>query len=137
MADTIAEIDMKIIHCCQCGMPFAMTEDFSDRRLKDGKNFYCPKGHSQYYTSGREKDKEIEKLKGERDRYKNRMYHYKEEAEHKENQRRGHKAAHTRLKNKIQKGECPCCGEVFSDLKHHMESQHPDYQDHEELQEQG
>jgi len=126
--DTIAEINMVVEHCCNCGIPFAMTKDFKDSRLQDGKNFCCPNGHEQHYTKPKKREREIEQLKKERDRYKNRMYHYKEEAEHKEYQKRGYKGALTRQKNAIARGECPSCGDKFEDLKNHMEEKHPDMQ---------
>lgn len=31
--------------CCNCGMAFAVTNDFQDRRVNDHARFYCPNGH--------------------------------------------------------------------------------------------
>lgn len=60
---TKANIGLAIEHCCECGIC-----DFKSRRLEDGKNFYCPAGHRQYYT-------QRSKLE---DHYKSRIYHYRE-----------------------------------------------------------
>jgi hypothetical protein len=38
-----------IIHCVDCHMAFAVTEDFSKKRIQDHKLFFCPTGHEQYY----------------------------------------------------------------------------------------
>lgn len=37
------------------------------------------------------------------------------------------KAAHTRTKNRIAKGVCPCCSRTFLDLQRHMQTKHPDF----------
>ena len=38
--------------CCHenCGITWAMTESFNDRRRNDHKYFYCPNGHRQHYV---------------------------------------------------------------------------------------
>jgi len=39
-----------VIHCANCNMAFAVTEDFREKRLRDHKLFSCPEGHKQYYS---------------------------------------------------------------------------------------
>ncbi|MFB3077027.1 MAG: hypothetical protein ACE1Y4_03380 [Lysobacterales bacterium] len=41
--------------------------------------------------------------------------------------RRAHKAAATRIKNRVARGVCPCCNRSFTNLHRHMESKHPNY----------
>lgn len=125
--DTTATIGLVIEHCCVCGIIFAFTQDFKDRRMEDGEIFHCPEGHEQHYTAPHKLKDKIKTLESARDHYKNRMYHYREESEHKEYQRRGTKAALTRTKNALARGQCPCCGDQFDDLKIHMYEKHPNY----------
>lgn len=37
--------------CVNCSIEFYMTEQLYKQRLEDGKSFFCPAGHSQYYTN--------------------------------------------------------------------------------------
>lgn len=59
--------------CYHCELPFAMTEDFKEERMKDKKTFYCPAGHRQVYVglSAAQKLKnansEAERLREQRD----------------------------------------------------------------------
>ena len=47
---------MEVIHCCECGIPFAMP----DQRLRDmrtsGADFLCPNGHKQSWRSALQKE---------------------------------------------------------------------------------
>ena len=49
--------------CCNCSMPFAMTEDFQKARRQDRKTFYCPAGHGQRYVGKTEEQKLKDVLK--------------------------------------------------------------------------
>jgi hypothetical protein len=35
--------------CVECGVMFAMTEEFKAEKLRHKTSFYCPSGHSQRY----------------------------------------------------------------------------------------
>ena len=48
--------------CCNCGMPFGLTQEFQNRRVKDHKNFHCPRGHAQHYYGKTAQEKKIEQL---------------------------------------------------------------------------
>jgi hypothetical protein len=37
------------------------------------------------------------------------------------------RAAKTRYKNKLARGQCPCCKATFTDLAEHIKSEHPDF----------
>ena len=37
------------------------------------------------------------------------------------------KGVTTRLKNRVQKGVCPCCNRYFAQLQRHMTTQHPNF----------
>lgn len=38
------------VTCCECGTVFGMEEPLQEMRTKDGKKFFCPNGHGQWYT---------------------------------------------------------------------------------------
>ena len=116
----------QVEHCCNCGMAFAMTQDFQDRRRSDREGFFCPAGHRQYYVGKSDKQKiaELEqRVKG--------AYEYSDtlqkDIDHKVNQIRAHKGARTKLKKRIAAGVCPCCNRTFVNLGKHMKGQHPSY----------
>lgn len=53
---------MKIVTCCVCATVFQMTDALYRDRTDDGKLFYCPNGHEQYFTeSSASKIKTLEK----------------------------------------------------------------------------
>jgi len=110
--------------CCECGLPFAMTKEFKDRRVKDHGWFYCPSGHQQHYTGKTEEQKlreQLERAEIQRD-------HARSEAER---QRRAAAAARgqvTKAKNRAAKGICPHpeCKRSFVDVARHVKSKHPE-----------
>jgi hypothetical protein len=118
--------------CCNCGMLFAMSADFQQRRREYRGWFYCPSGHAQYYTG----KTVAEKAQEQAARYKRLWDEATREAAD-ERQRRGDverqlratKAAHTRTKKRVANGVCPCCNRTFQNLARHMAGKHPDYEE--------
>ena len=47
--------------CGECGVEYAVPDDFQRRRQKDGQTFYCPNGHPRYYP-GESDDEKIDRL---------------------------------------------------------------------------
>lgn len=131
MATFVEQLKMVIVHCCNCGMPFALTQDFKDRRVEDAETFYCPKGHPQHFGSSKTKQQEIEDLKKEVARQRINNTHLRETRDHYQNRMNGYKGHVTRVKNAIAKGKCPCCNEYFDDLHNHMKTKHPQFQEQE------
>lgn len=122
MTELKLDVTLAIESCCVCGIPFGIP-DYHLTRLKDnGGEFFCPNGHAQHYTVS-----EIKRLSDEVDWYRTRWN--EERADHQSTRRSltATKAAHTRTKNRIKNGVCPCCNRQFSNLHRHMQTQHPDY----------
>lgn len=106
--------------CCSCGMPFAITAHFQKNRLNDHKSFYCPAGHAQHYTGKSEEQKLKERLERERSiREAAEARANKAESQHKQIAK-----AHTKMRNRVMNGVCPCCNRTFQNLMKHMQSQH-------------
>jgi DNA-binding XRE family transcriptional regulator len=110
-------------HCCSCGIPFAMTADFSRRRRKDGKLFCCPNGHQQHYTGKSEEQKLRERLERTEREATDAFMQAASEREHRERAERRYK----RIRARVSNGVCPCCSRTFQNLMQHMKSKHPDF----------
>lgn len=37
--------------CCVCGTVFTVSDSIYHQRKRDGKEFFCPNGHSQIFTN--------------------------------------------------------------------------------------
>lgn len=112
--------------CCQCGIPFAVTNDFQERRYQDHQWFYCPAGHPQRYTgeSDREKIKRLEK-KVEQEKLARLDAELAREME--QQQRKAAERELKRTKKRVAAGVCPCCNRSFVQLQRHMTTKHPEY----------
>ncbi len=55
------DIEMTLICCATCGIPFAISKDLDTRLRKRHNSFYCPAGHSQSYRAKSEAEREREK----------------------------------------------------------------------------
>lgn len=125
-----------IEHCCNCGMAFAMTHDFYNRRQEDGATFYCPNGHGQIYTRRKKLEEQLEKLKSELHEAKVDVAYWNREAEEQalaaidaKRKAAAAKGQLTKVKKRIGNGVCPCCNRQFMNLTRHMATQHPGYKD--------
>lgn len=120
--------------CCGCGIVFAMPGDFMEQCRGNpgpqGKKFYCPNGHAQWYTGKTEAQKLREQLATVEQRAASRLAQLDQErASHQStrNQLRSTKGVVTRTKRRVAHGVCPCCNRTFADVARHMVSKHPDY----------
>ena len=120
--------------CCHenCGMTFAMPDDFNKQKRRDHAYWYCPRGHSQHYTG--ESDLEAAKRRENQAHESERFAWTAAEAARDQAQAaqrsasalRGHL---TRVRNKIANGVCPVpgCRRHFDNVQAHIASQHPDF----------
>lgn len=123
-------VTMELVHCCNCGVPFAMPTELDNSFRKDSsKWFYCPNGHKQHYS-----ESEADKLKRQLEKEKQEKEHQLRCRERAENMYRKseteRKKVKTRLRNvksKIAAGVCPCCDKTFPDLHEHMVAVHPEF----------
>jgi hypothetical protein len=129
---TTLTIELIAETCCVCGAIFGMTKEHKATLKASGNPFYCPNGHSQYYTqSEAARVKELEKrLKQEEQEREYWRKSYKaEEQEHEGTKRRlsATKGALTKTKKRVANGTCPCCQRTFKQLSSHMANKHPEY----------
>lgn len=118
--------------CGECAGVYAITERHRQYCYDNAKSWHCPYCEVGWgYRSGnsaldREKQRanRAEEALSRESAYAQRM---RDERDTAERQRRGQKAAKTRVMNRIKAGECPCCGKSFPDLHRHMRDAHPSY----------
>lgn len=119
-----------VLHCYKCRCAFGITRDHYDRaQASSDVSFYCPNGHGQVFTRTREQELKAELARKTADTrwYESQLTHTRDQLQATERSLRGHKAAKTRIKNRIAHGVCPCCNRTFQNLARHMAGQHPNY----------
>jgi hypothetical protein len=128
--DVALEVDFCVITCGSCGVVFAITDLYDDELRRTHKTFYCPNGCRRHYPQKTREEKLREQLQRQKDviaAAERSKEYWRESADRSERCRRAQKAATTRAKNRLAKGECPCCEMEFADLKAHMKEKHPEY----------
>lgn len=124
---------MRAINCYRCGLEFAMTVDYYNRRLNDKADWFCPNGHSQRFIGKTAEQLEIERLKSEVASKQRAVERADEARRWAETSAKGAriqagkaKAAQRRLEHRVNCGVCPHCKRTFKQLAAHMKSKHPE-----------
>ncbi len=127
MAQVSFVVNFVIQECCNCGMQFAVTEEFEQRKRRDHTSFYCPAGHGQHFKAM----SDIEKVRREKIEAENRLQVQLNESRHAQLVAEKALAEETKKRRKIEKriasGVCPCCNRQFDDLHRHMKSKHKEF----------
>lgn len=118
-----------VVHCCACGMPFALSGDFYQRRMDDGKDWHCPSGHSQHFTDSavRRLEKAVAAERAAKERAEAEARWQREQREHAQRRLSASRGVVTRIKNRVGNGVCPCCNRSFANLARHMSGEHPEW----------
>jgi hypothetical protein len=93
-----------VIHCCECHIAFAITEDFWGKRIRDHKLFSCPEGHKQHYKQESDIDKAnrlAREAQEKAERLQKCIDHKKHVIRQKDYQARNYKGQVTKLKKRI------------------------------------
>ena len=125
------EHHFEIITCYKCQMAFAVPAAVRQRWLDSGDSFYCPAGHGQHYTEApiQKLQKQLAQTAAERDWARQNATAERSARERTQRQLRAVKGSATRLRNRVKHGVCPCCRRSFGNLRRHMSTQHPDFND--------
>lgn len=118
--------------CCVCGIKFAVPKDWERERLNDHKSWFCPNGHSQYYSGKSDAEKAQERadrLADELARANTRALREREAKEAAERSAVAYKGHATRARKKAAAGVCPVegCGKTYVHLARHVATKHPDF----------
>lgn len=102
-----ATVGMAQEECIKCGMVYWVPNGWQEQRKQKHDTFYCPNGHTQFYTG----QTEAEKLRAELDREKRccesksaALANRDEQMEHMERQIRGYKGALVKARKAAQQG---------------------------------
>jgi hypothetical protein len=123
-------VDLESTTCCKCGVVFAFDADLMQQRRRDHQTFYCPAGHPLHFGGESDLDalkKQLRKATQAADQLRAEVTHQRDQREAAERSLRATRAAHTRTKNRIAAGVCPCCSRTFQNLGEHMANKHPTY----------
>lgn len=128
----VGVLQLTVMDCPNCGIPFAITTDYEERRRDDGRDFYCPNGHTVCYNS--RDQKRMQQLEREAEAAKRGAQWAREDANRARRQartadyqRRAAKGQLTKAKKRAAAGLCPCCRRTFQNVQRHVASQHPDF----------
>jgi NMD protein affecting ribosome stability and mRNA decay len=116
-----ASIALTEIVCGQCGIKFAVPEDWRAAKQETGDGWYCPNGHCRAYTES-DAAKYRRLLQEEKDRHIKTLsrLNQAEASEQKITKEL------SRVKKRVHSGVCPCCNRTFQQLARHMKAKHPE-----------
>lgn len=117
-------LDLTDVRCADCTMLFAVPSDFQSIRRTDGKTFFCPAGHQNYYSA---REDELKQLRKERQSLESQLKWSVMEAEQAKREKTTLKGQLTKTRNRLANGVCPCCHRTFKQLAAHMNNKHPDF----------
>ena len=87
--------------CPECGIQFAIGQEFARHLRQTHRNFYCPNGHSLYFPAETKEEKLQKLLAQEEERkqyYIRKSQRLEQEKAHAERQRNGYKGMLARMK---------------------------------------
>lgn len=105
--------------CCACGILFAMPAQVQERLSTKGGTFYCPNGHSQYYT-----EPDVEVLKRKLRAAENRANTLESQLNGALDDLTDKKKELRSLKKRAHSGTCIHCHRHFENLERHMKTKH-------------
>lgn len=118
-------ITMVKVHCAKCQILFGVTDDFKERRQDDHDEFFCPRGHNNYWPQDSDKDKLKKELAKSKEQYQRERI----ERQFHEKSAKAFKGKVTQIKKRIGNGVCPCCNRSFKNVRRHIGLQHPEFTD--------
>ena len=113
------------VACGECGGIYALAARYYEQQRVNGGFWNCPYCRCRWGFSKKASELELAKADA---KWQSSML-ANERARHDQTRASlvGHKAAKTRLKNRIARGICPCCKRHFTNLQRHMDCKHPEF----------
>ena len=109
-----------IIDCPNCGSLFGITTELDHRRGEDGKQFWCPLGHSMSYH-----ETEVMRLRKRAERLERTLANKDEDLRSAYASLTATKGALTKARRRADRGVCQHCHRSFVNVQRHVKSQHP------------
>ena len=122
-------IGFYVSDCPACGVVYAITEDYEERRRNDGIGFMCPNGHTANFGTSRidQEKKNTENQRRIAEDLRTTLKATRDQLRASERSKASVKGHLTRIRNRIANGVCPVpeCQRSFSNVKAHIENEHP------------
>ncbi len=134
----ITSVSLYVHDCPTCGVTLAITQQYRDERIEDGKSWYCPNGHTLGYQKSeaervRAELARVTKLKAQevalRESYQAWLRDERKSHQATERQLRATRGVVTRQRNRAAAALCPVdgCGRSFVQMRRHLAAKHPDF----------
>lgn len=115
-----------VLHCANCGVGFAISTEYEDKRRADRRTFYCPNGHSQWFP-GKTDKKVIEELRAQVASREDLLQSTRLERDKHYRLRRAAEGKARAIRKRVAAGVCPRCTRTFQNLARHMHTKHPGF----------
>ena len=115
------------IHCGECGLVFRVPREWAEKRKRDRTAVLCPNG-CRIYLQGESVE---DQLRAQVESLHQAQAQTQRDLEHAERSRAAMVGVCTKIKRRVARGECPCCGEAIAGLAEHM-ARHPQWAEHKE-----
>lgn len=115
------EVELEVKQCPVCFVHYAIPQAMSNKKSKDGGDWYCPNGDNLIYTKTK-----ADKLTAELQAEKENTEYWMKRKEEVDRQLKAKKGELAKLKNRVSNGVCPCCNRSFQNLKRHIATKHPE-----------
>jgi hypothetical protein len=113
--------ELEIHECPECFVCYAAPKRLFAERIKDGKSFFCPNGHSLSYH-----DTENDKLRRDRDRLAQQIAEKNDKIDALVAEKFAAAKEARRLARRAHAGTCPHCNRSFANMARHLRAQHPE-----------
>lgn len=120
-------VDLFISDCANCGVIFGIPATLEERRREDHRSFYCPNGHTMYFSGPTPTEKRLKEEKERAARLRTQMLAERDQARAALQEAAEAKASEVRLRWRVGNGVCPCCGRTFAPLARHVADKHPEF----------
>lgn len=120
-------LDLFISDCGSCGVIFGIPATLENRRREDHRSFYCPNGHTMYFSGLTPTEMKLQKETERASRLRTQMLAQQDQALAAQQEAAEAKASEVRLRWRVGNGVCPCCGRTFAPLAKHVATKHPEF----------
>ena len=117
-------LELQTIECCDCGIIFAMPEEFYKVRLSRKDSFYCPAGHSQHFT-GKTHEQQLREAEAHARDLSISNTRLTDDNLDLAKRNKGLRTKNTDLRKRAKNGTCGFCKRTFKNVQKHVEDQHP------------
>lgn len=131
-AQIAVQVTLTEINCGECGGTYALNERYRTQQYEKGGSWTCPYCKCGWGYSGNSENEKLKKqLEQERksaEFHKRNAASEREAREHTERRLSAQFGENTKLRNRVKNGVCPCCTRSFTNLKRHIATKHPEFQ---------